>query len=370
MSTDEQPHAASVHARSRPPRARRSSWSSPRRRCRSIKTATFHAERRRRLRRALVGFERPGYSYSRLENPTADAMAGGLRGGPRGRAAGFAFGSGMGAIHAVPAGAWSRAGDRIVCDPGDLRQHPCPAGARPADATGRGGRSSSTPSTSMRSRRALSEADRTARALRRDHRQPHDRGRGPRAVSQSWPIAHGAQRRRGQHLRLALHLRPARARRRRGRRVGDQVAERPFRRRSPAPSPARASFIDHVREVAIDTGGIVSPFAAFLVLRGLQTLHVRMDRHSATGLALARQLEDAPGVLARGLSGSGQPPTVGRGPAPAAPRWRHARAGAAVAGGCRGLHRRPHHPARHGHAGQRRDLRRPPADRDPSAAQR
>ena len=55
-------------------------------------------------------------------------------------------------------------------------------------------------------------------------------------------------------------------------------------------------FIDRVRDVAIDTGGIVSPFAAFLVLRGLQTLHVRMDRHSASALALARQLEDAPGV--------------------------------------------------------------------------
>ena len=56
------------------------------------------------------------------------------------------------------------------------------------------------------------------------------------------------------------------------------------------------AFIDRVRQVAIDTGGIVSPFAAFLVLRGMQTLHVRMDRHSASALALARQLETAPGV--------------------------------------------------------------------------
>jgi methionine-gamma-lyase len=57
----------------------------------------------------------------------------------------------------------------------------------------------------------------------------------------------------------------------------------------------RAS-IDRVRDVAVDTGGIVSPFAAFLVLRGMQTLHVRMDRHSSSALALARQLERAPGV--------------------------------------------------------------------------
>jgi cystathionine beta-lyase/cystathionine gamma-synthase len=58
----------------------------------------------------------------------------------------------------------------------------------------------------------------------------------------------------------------------------------------------RRDFIERVRETAIDTGGIVSPFAAFLVLRGMQTLHVRMDRHSVTALALARQLEASPGV--------------------------------------------------------------------------
>jgi len=55
-------------------------------------------------------------------------------------------------------------------------------------------------------------------------------------------------------------------------------------------------FIEHVRDVAIDTGGIVAPLSAFLVLRGLQTLHVRLDRSSASALALARQLEGAPGV--------------------------------------------------------------------------
>ena len=57
----------------------------------------------------------------------------------------------------------------------------------------------------------------------------------------------------------------------------------------------RAS-IERVREVAIDTGGIVAPFSAFLVLRGMQTLHVRMDRHSQTAFALATRLEAAPTV--------------------------------------------------------------------------
>jgi methionine-gamma-lyase len=56
------------------------------------------------------------------------------------------------------------------------------------------------------------------------------------------------------------------------------------------------TYIERVRDVATDTGGIVAPFSAFLVLRGMQTLHVRMDRHSASALAIARQLETAPGV--------------------------------------------------------------------------
>jgi cystathionine beta-lyase/cystathionine gamma-synthase len=44
----------------------------------------------------------------------------------------------------------------------------------------------------------------------------------------------------------------------------------------------RRGAIEAIRAVSIDTGGIVSPFSAFLVLRGLQTLHVRMDRHRSS----------------------------------------------------------------------------------------
>jgi cystathionine beta-lyase/cystathionine gamma-synthase len=51
--------------------------------------------------------------------------------------------------------------------------------------------------------------------------------------------------------------------------------------------------IEAVRHVATETGGIVSPFVAFLVLRGVETLAVRMDRHSQNALALARSLEES-----------------------------------------------------------------------------
>lgn len=46
-----------------------------------------------------------------------------------------------------------------------------------------------------------------------------------------------------------------------------------------------------VREVQVDTGGIIAPFSAFLVLRGIETLAVRMDRHATSALAVARALE-------------------------------------------------------------------------------
>lgn len=43
-------------------------------------------------------------------------------------------------------------------------------------------------------------------------------------------------------------------------------------------------------------GGILDPFAAWLMLRGLRTLPVRMDRHQQSGLAVARMLEAHPAV--------------------------------------------------------------------------
>ena len=52
-----------------------------------------------------------------------------------------------------------------------------------------------------------------------------------------------------------------------------------------------AEQVAAIRGVEIETGGIVAPFAAFLVLRGMETLHVRMDRHSENALALAVELE-------------------------------------------------------------------------------
>ncbi|MEC3884406.1 methionine gamma-lyase [Halobacillus sp. HZG1] len=45
-----------------------------------------------------------------------------------------------------------------------------------------------------------------------------------------------------------------------------------------------------------DIGGVLSPFDAWLLLRGLKTLHVRMDRHSINALDLAKRLDNHPKV--------------------------------------------------------------------------
>jgi O-acetylhomoserine (thiol)-lyase len=45
-----------------------------------------------------------------------------------------------------------------------------------------------------------------------------------------------------------------------------------------------------------DTGAALSPFSAFLLLQGVETLHLRLERHSENALAVARHLEQHPGV--------------------------------------------------------------------------
>jgi O-acetylhomoserine (thiol)-lyase len=45
-----------------------------------------------------------------------------------------------------------------------------------------------------------------------------------------------------------------------------------------------------------DTGAAMAPFNSFLFLQGIETLHLRMERHSQNALATAKHLESHPGV--------------------------------------------------------------------------
>jgi O-acetylhomoserine (thiol)-lyase len=57
------------------------------------------------------------------------------------------------------------------------------------------------------------------------------------------------------------------------------------------------SFILKARVQGLrDTGAALSPFNAFLILQGIETLHLRMERHSQNAMVVARHLEQHPGV--------------------------------------------------------------------------
>jgi cystathionine beta-lyase/cystathionine gamma-synthase len=55
---------------------------------------------------------------------------------------------------------------------------------------------------------------------------------------------------------------------------------------------ADSATLDPIRKYARDTGPTLAPFNAWLGLRGLATIHLRVERSSRTALELARYLED------------------------------------------------------------------------------
>lgn len=58
-----------------------------------------------------------------------------------------------------------------------------------------------------------------------------------------------------------------------------------------------AAFVARARTVALrNTGGAISPFNAFLILQGIETLALRMERHGSNALTIARHLQDHPKV--------------------------------------------------------------------------
>ena len=57
-----------------------------------------------------------------------------------------------------------------------------------------------------------------------------------------------------------------------------------------------AQTAERVREFRTRTGIVAAPDAAWLLLRGLKTLEVRMHRHTQSATELARRLEEHPGV--------------------------------------------------------------------------
>ncbi len=251
-------------------------------------SATFHA-RDVADYAELVGFEKPGYTYARIENPTSDAMAAAFA-EMHGAEAGFAFGSGMGAIHAALV-SLLRAGDRIVCTQavyGSTRALMERVFARlgvkvvfvdPVDLDAVEGALTAAP-TRLLYAETISNPTIVVADLARLAELGHRHG-AVVVVDNTFASP---------YLCRPLEL---------GVDIVVESATKWLSGHSDVIAGAVAGSAEHmraIRDVAIDTGGIAAPFSAFLVLRGMQTLHVRMDRHSQTALALATHLESAAGV--------------------------------------------------------------------------
>lgn len=58
----------------------------------------------------------------------------------------------------------------------------------------------------------------------------------------------------------------------------------------------KRNYIDEMQFLLRHTGPALSPFNAWIISKSLETLHVRMDRHSENALALAEALEQHPQV--------------------------------------------------------------------------
>ena len=251
-------------------------------------SATFSADNAETLGDVLTETV-PGYAYSRIDNPTVAALAAAVA-ELEGAAAGFAFATGMAAIHAALVALVS-SGDRVVASTAvygstralltdvlarfgvetefvDVTDHEAVASALGASPTRvLYAETISNPTIVVADHVALAGLAHRAGALY--------------VVDNTFaspylcrPLEHGA----------------------------DLVVESGTKFLS-GHSDALAGIVSGdperiaaVRAINVDVGGSLSPLAAFLVLRGLATLAVRMDRHAASTAAIAGWLERQDGV--------------------------------------------------------------------------
>ena len=249
---------------------------------------TFTSEDAAELGDVLTG-ARPGYAYSRVDNPTVAALAAAVA-DLEGADAGVALASGMAAIHAAIVSLVS-AGDRIVAT-----------------------------KASYGTSRALFDGALRRLGITTDYIDVTNLDAveaalagGPARVLYAETIANPT-------IVVADHRRLAEiAHRHDARYVVDNTFASPYLCRPielgadlvvesatkylSGHSDVLAGtvvgsdeLIAAVRSLLVDTGAALAPHSAFLVLRGIATLAIRMERHSATAAALASWLERQPGV--------------------------------------------------------------------------
>ena len=231
----------------------------------------------------------PGYSYSRIANPTAEALGSAIA-ELEGAEAGFAAASGMAAVHLALL-ALVRAGDRIVCTRAVY-------GTTRALLTGTLARLGVTTDfvdpTNLRSVEAAL-AEEPARVLYLETISNPTLVVADVAALAEIGHRHGAAVVVDNTFATPYLCRPLEL----GADLVVESATKYIAGHSDVLAGAvagREAAIDAVREAQVQTGATIAPFSAFLVLRGIATLAVRMDRHSATAAALAAWLTTERGV--------------------------------------------------------------------------
>ena len=250
--------------------------------------ATFSAADADELGAVLTGAQ-PGFAYARVDNPTDNALAAAVA-ELHGAEDGFAFATGMAAIHAALL-SLVQAGDRIVSTRAVY------GSTRSLLANVFGGLGIPTTFVDITDHAAV-EAELAARPARVLYAETIS---NPTIVVSDLAAlgaiahSHGALLGVDNTFASAYLCRPLEL-------GADLVAESATKFMGGHSDVlggivvGSRQRIDRVRAIQTDTGATLGPFAAFLVLRGLATLAVRMERHTATAAALATWLEGQEGV--------------------------------------------------------------------------
>jgi cystathionine beta-lyase/cystathionine gamma-synthase len=246
-------------------------------------TVTFSSDDAAELGEVLTD-RQPGYAYSRIDNPTVAALAGAVA-ELEGAEAGFAFASGMAAIHAAVVSLVS-AGDRIVA----TRASYGTTRALFSDVLGRLGVTTVfvDMSDAVAVEAALAEAP--TRIL-----YAETIANPTIVVADHAALADIAHRNGATYIADNTFASPYLCR---PLELGADLVVESATKYLSGHSDVLAGvvcgsddLIDSIRALQVDTGASLAPHSAFLVLRGISTLAIRMERHAATAAALASWLE-------------------------------------------------------------------------------
>ena len=251
-------------------------------------TVTFTAADAEELG-AVVNRQIPGYSYGRLDNPTVVAFAAAVA-ELEGADAGFAFASGMAAIHAA-LGTLLSAGDRVVATRASY-------GTTRALLDGLFSRLGVSSEYVDVTDLAAVEAALAARPTRILYAETI--ANPTIVVADHAALAELAHRYGASYLVDNTFASPYLCRPiELGADLVIESATKYLAGHSDVMAgvvSGAAGLIHRVRDFEVDTGGSLDPHAAFLAMRGLSTLALRMERHSATAAALGAWLERQDGV--------------------------------------------------------------------------